>query len=180
MSVDTKEKLQTSCLIKGDKVTIDFQGKNTYQILISISHSGCNHNCDDRHDMSLPLDLIQILELAHNLKNPLSPAIVKLRDDRCEERHLWREIKIVNDQSKINGWIGVCSDNDGITFKITKYDTRGSMVTAVDLTDVDVRVFIGLLYFCASNQFLSLRTIQSLLRDNGLRADNIEINGVCR
>lgn len=166
------------CLVKSEKIVVDFCGTDVDKMLMTASSSSCNNGCDS-HDISLYLNQTTAIELARYLESPLCSQIVVLDNNKCELRHIWNQVKIMNsDQSIHVGWVGVSSDKSGVKLSMQKHDDT-TVVTSVRLTDADVRVLIGLLYFWISNQFISLRLVQNILEDKCLCVDNIEINNVC-
>ncbi len=169
MSIELKENPKTVLLGRSKKVVIDFLAKKSDVISISLLNEGCE---------SLPLDSSKILQLINYLENPCGLTMVELSDGRCGKVHVWKMIEIRDDQSNFVGYVGVCRDDEGVKFSVQN-DNDQTTVSSVRLTDVDVRVLIGLLYFCISNKFLSLETIGDILEDKCLCTDGIEINGVC-
>jgi hypothetical protein len=173
---NAKEKTEKICSVKSKKIIIDFCQLDAANISISVSDDGCNNDCDD-HDISLSLNKKMALELADYLENPTNPKVVILNNDQCERRHVWRSLKVMDDDQFV-GYILVCSDADGVQLGLQKHNNT-KVLASVLLTDADVRVLIGLLYFWVSNQFLSLRLIRSMLKDTLLCVDNIDIKNIC-
>lgn len=160
----------TELLGKHDKIIVDFRNRKDKFITLSISK-------DDNLGASIGMDIDGVKDLINTLQNPPKQEMVEVENDCHEIRSLYRYFDVMNmEAGAVRSRIGIGYSKITMEIRLQVDYKNTKKIGYVRIPVVETEVLIGILYLWLANTKISVRTIQSLFNNNGLKCNSLEIN----